>query len=208
MQFLCNSGAFLQTHVFLPDPFFFLFTRFDFRRAHVPSSHSAFLYQGVVPRQEPAVDAVFSEQSCIKLKRLSAGKPTLARGSHPFGIAGINYSTDYVNRTKLLECHTRVVAGHPICVYPLPLRPKHDNMLGHEIHKLLKLSLRAFSLCDIHHGAHELTEITGSLENRMGYNVNISDTFVRMNDSVLTLEISLLADGFLVPSPARSSIIR
>src|SRR5215469_12233511 len=109
MEFLCNSSAFLQTHVFLPDPFFFLFTRFNFRRAHVPSSYSAFLYQGVVPRKEPTVDAIFAEQSRIELKRLSPAKPTLARGSHPLRISGINYPTDYVHGTKLLKCQTRVL---------------------------------------------------------------------------------------------------
>src|SRR5258708_31306736 len=91
MEFVGNSSAFLQTHIFLPDPFFFLFTRFNFRRAHVPSSDSAFLYQGVVPPQEPAVDAVFSKESCIYLKPLTPGKPLLPCISPPLHIVGMNY---------------------------------------------------------------------------------------------------------------------
>src|SRR5260370_17287049 len=91
MEFMGNSSAFLQTHIFLPDPFFLLFTRFNFRRAQIPSSRPAFLYQRVVPRQEPAVDAVFSNQSCIEFKRLPPGKPMLACSSHRLPIVRLNY---------------------------------------------------------------------------------------------------------------------
>src|SRR5580704_12549238 len=111
MEFLGNSSAFLQTHVFLPDPFFLLFTRFNFRRGHVPSSRSAFLYQRVVPRQEPAVDAVFSKQSCIEFKRLIPGKPMLARSARPLQIVWMNYPADDVQAPELFKCHTCVFAG-------------------------------------------------------------------------------------------------
>src|SRR5260221_12648891 len=91
MEFLGNSSAFLQTHIFLPDPFFLLFTRFDFRRGHVPSSRSAFLDEGVVARQEPAVDAVFSKQSYIQFKPLARCNPPVACGSHPLPIVTTTY---------------------------------------------------------------------------------------------------------------------
>src|SRR5262245_9512158 len=110
MEFLGDSSALFQTHVFLSNPFLFLFPRFNLRRAHVPSSDSAFLYQGVVPRQEPAVDTIFSMQSCIKVKRLSPCKPTLACGSYPLHVVGMNYPADHVQGPKLLKSQT--------CVFP------------------------------------------------------------------------------------------
>src|SRR6266404_9182664 len=103
MEFLGDSSALFETRVFLTDPFFLLFTRFNFRRAHVPSSDSAFLYQRVVPPQEPAVDAVFSTRSCIKFKRLSRGNPPIVCGSHPLHIVGMNYPADHVQGPKLLK---------------------------------------------------------------------------------------------------------
>src|SRR6266576_6389180 len=111
MEFLGDSCSLFETHVFLPDPFFLLFTRFNFRRAHVPSSDSAFLYQGVVPPQEPAVDAVFSKESYIDFKRLTPGKPMLACSSHPLHIVGMNYLADHVHPRHprpFLECQTCV----------------------------------------------------------------------------------------------------
>src|SRR6266567_1909354 len=127
MEFVGNSSAFLQTHIFLPDPFFFLFTRFNFRRAHVPSSDSAFLYEGVVPPQEPAVDAVFSKQSCIEFKRLTPGKPMLTCSSHPLHVVGMNYPADHVQGPKLLKCQTCVFAGDPICVNRPAVRVEQHN---------------------------------------------------------------------------------
>jgi len=41
----------------------------------------------------------------------------------------------------------------------------------------------------------------------VAYNVNVSDPFVRMNDSVPKFEIRLVADGFLEPFPARGLIV-
>src|SRR6266403_4916778 len=127
MEFLGNSSAFLQTHVFLTDPFFLLFTPFNFRCAHVPSSDSAFLHQGVVSPQEPAVDAVFSKESCIEFKRLTPGKPMLACSSHPLHIVGMNYPADYVQGPKLLKCQTWVFASDTICVNHLAVRVEHHN---------------------------------------------------------------------------------
>jgi len=90
MEFLGDPGSLFEAHILFPDALFFLFARFNFRYAHVPSSRSTFLYQRVVSRQEPAVDAVFSKQSCIEFKRLTPGKPMLACSSHPLHIVGMD----------------------------------------------------------------------------------------------------------------------
>src|SRR5258708_7667489 len=127
MEFLGNSSAFLQADIFLPDPFLLLFTRFNFRRAQVPSSRPASLYQRVVPRQEPAVDTVFSKQSCIEFKRLTPGKPMLASSSHPLHIVGMNYPADHVQGPKLLMCQSCVFAGDTICVNHLAVRVENHN---------------------------------------------------------------------------------
>ncbi len=42
----------------------------------------------------------------------------------------------------------------------------------------------------------------------MAYNVNVSDPFVRINDSIVHFEIRLVADGFLEPFPAVGLIVR
>src|SRR5579864_1733859 len=119
MEFLGDSSALLQTHVFLPDPFFLLLTRFNFRRAHVPSSDSAFLHQGVVPPQEPAIGAVFPKHSSIKLKRPIPAKPTLAYDSRPLHIVGMSCSADHLLGPKLLKCRSCIFPSHPICVNAL-----------------------------------------------------------------------------------------
>src|SRR6267154_2867548 len=207
MEFLGNSCSLFEAHVFLPDPLFFLFTRFNFRCAHVPSSDSAFLHQGVVSPQEPAVDAVFSKLSCIKFKRVTPGKPTLACSSRPLHIVGMNCHADQLLGPKLLKCQTCIFPSHPICVYPLAVRSQHHNYLGNKINELLKLLLRTLTLGYIDHGPHELVEIAGLVEYRMAQAVNVPDPFVGMDDSVPKLEICLVADGSLPPFPARGLIV-
>jgi hypothetical protein len=80
--------------------------------------------------------------------------------------------------------------------------------LGNQIHKLLKLLFRTLTLAYIDHGTYELTEIAGSVEDRMADDVNVPDTFVWMNDSVVQFEIRLIADGFLEALPATDLIVR
>ena len=52
MEFMGNSSALLQTHVFLPDLLFLLFSRLNFRCARVPSSGTPLFDQRVVSEQE------------------------------------------------------------------------------------------------------------------------------------------------------------
>jgi hypothetical protein len=67
---LAFSSALLEANVFISDPFFFLFTRFNFSRAGVPSSDVALFCQRVETKQEPPVDTVCSTQSCFEFKRV------------------------------------------------------------------------------------------------------------------------------------------
>src|SRR5262249_45079170 len=157
--------------------------------------------------QEPPIDAIFSEQSCLEFKRVITGKSTLPDRSHLLRIVGMNYSTNHVHRPILVERQTCVFPRDPICVHPLAVGSQHHNDLRNEIHKLLKLLLRTLTLGYIDHGTHEFTQAAGSVEDRMAYDVNVPDPFVRMNDSVPEFEIRLVADGLLEPFPARSLIV-
>ena len=72
---------------------------------------------------------------------------------------------------------------------------------------MLEFVFRTLTLGYIDHGTHELTEIAGSVEDRMAYDMNDPDPFVRMNDSVVQFDIRLVADSFLEPFPARGLIV-
>ena len=56
---------------------------------------------------------------------------------------------------------------------------------------LLKRLLRGLALRYIDDGTQELTEIAGSVEDRMADDVNVPDPFFRMNDPVVQFEIRL-----------------
>src|SRR5260370_41792386 len=68
--------------------------------------------------------------------------------------------------------------------------------------------VRTFALGYVDHGPHEFTHVAGLVEDRMAHDVNVPDSFVRMNDSVVQFEIRLLADGFPEPFPAMGLIVR
>jgi hypothetical protein len=67
---------------------------------------------------------------------------------------------------------------------------------------------RSLALRDVDHGPYEFNEIARSVENRMAYAVNLADTFVWMNDTVVQVEIYLVADAFLDSFPASGLIVR
>src|SRR5205807_409936 len=68
--------------------------------------------------------------------------------------------------------------------------------------------LRPLALGDVDHGTHVFNEIAGWTENGMAYHVNVSDLAVRMNDSVILLEICFLARCCLGLFPISGLIIR
>src|SRR6266704_4972891 len=67
--------------------------------------------------------------------------------------------------------------------------------------------LGPFALGDVDHRTDEFMQIAGSVEDRTAYDVNVPDSFVRMNDSVIQFKIRLVADRFLEPFPARGLIV-
>src|SRR6266699_2227077 len=73
--------------------------------------------------------------------------------------------------------------------------------------RLLQGRLRTLALGDIDYSTHEFTQVPGWVEDRMAYNVNVSDAFVRMNDSVVQFEIGLVVDGFLESFPGPGLIV-
>src|SRR5258707_347417 len=67
--------------------------------------------------------------------------------------------------------------------------------------------LRPLALGDVDHRTDEFMQIAGSVEDRTAYDVNVPDSFVRMNDSVIQFKIRLVADRALEPFPGRGLII-
>src|ERR1700730_12281984 len=57
--------------------------------------------------------------------------------------------------------------------------------------------LCSFTLSDVDHSAHKFNEIAGRTQNRMTYDVNVSDGATRMHDAVVRLPLCLLADSRL-----------
>jgi hypothetical protein len=82
MELLGDSGSLFQANVLSPDALFFLLPRLNFRSGHVPSLDATVFYESVVTKQEPSVNAVFSEQSCLKLKRVTDQKSVVAYVPH------------------------------------------------------------------------------------------------------------------------------
>ena len=72
---------------------------------------------------------------------------------------------------------------------------------------LTQLLLRALAVGDVDHRADEFMQIAESVEDRTAYDVNVPDSFVRMNDSVIQFKIRLVADRFFEPFPARGLIV-
>src|SRR6266581_3978428 len=74
--------------------------------------------------------------------------------------------------------------------------------------RLLQGRLRTLALGDIDYSTHEFTQVPGWVEDRVAYNMNVPEAFVRMNDSVVQLEIRLVVDGFLESFPGPGLIVQ
>src|SRR5260370_39509075 len=68
--------------------------------------------------------------------------------------------------------------------------------------------LRPFAFGDVNHGTHESNQITGWAKNRMARLVDDSNPAGGMDDSVIQLELRLLAHRCLACFPKFGSIIR
>src|SRR5260370_2744452 len=68
--------------------------------------------------------------------------------------------------------------------------------------------LRPFAFGDVNHGAHEFNQIAGWAENRMAHHVDDSNLAAEMDDSVIQLELRLLAHRCLACFAKFGLIIR
>ncbi len=68
--------------------------------------------------------------------------------------------------------------------------------------------LRPFALGDVNDGTHKFNQIAGWAENGMAHHVDVSDRAPGMNDSVIQLELRLLAPRCLGCFPSFGLIIR
>src|SRR6266404_8832824 len=67
---------------------------------------------------------------------------------------------------------------------------------------------RPFTLGDVHHGTHDFNQIAGWAEKGMAHRVDVSNLAAGMNDSVIQLELRLLAPRCLGCFPSFGLIIR
>src|SRR5260370_31881493 len=65
-----------------------------------------------------------------------------------------------------------------------------------------------FALRDVNHGTHEFNQIARRAENGMAHHVDVSNLAAGMNDSVIQLELRLLAPRCLGCFPKFGLIIR
>src|ERR1700692_4277059 len=66
---------------------------------------------------------------------------------------------------------------------------------------------RTQAVSHINYRTYEFPEIPRRAERRVAYHVDIPGLAVRVNDSVIHLEVRLVPDGFLEPFPGRGLII-
>ena len=114
----------------------------------------------------------------------------------------------------LFKTKADVVERNAVGINALAVGSVHCNNLRREVQHLPELHFTSaqFLLClftfsDVDHSAHKFNEMAGRAQNRMTYDVNVPDPFVRMNYSVLKFEVHLVADGFLEVFPVRRPII-
>jgi hypothetical protein len=71
----------------------------------------------------------------------------------------------------------------------------------------LALFFGPLTLSNVHHGTHELNNVAVWAENRVAYQMDISDLAARTNDSVFQLELRLLRPYYVAYFPDLGMII-
>src|SRR5260370_20491004 len=106
--------------------------------------------------------------------------------------------------TPFVETDAEVIERGAVCIEAFTVRPVYRNKLRRQVQNQSELHflpsdlfLGRLALGDIDHSTHDLNELARSVEDYMAYAMNVPDPFVRMNDSVVQVEIHLVADGFL-----------
>src|SRR5208283_4186172 len=208
LEHRCLADFFAERDILVSQSLFSLLARFNFRSSHVPSSDATVLHQWVVPKQEPSVNAIFSEQSRLKFKWVTDEESILACGPHSLHVVRMSYLTDHVQRTTLFHRKTHVFPGHTVGENPFAVRFQYHNHLGNEINQLLKFLLCTLTLGYINHGTHEFNQIAGWAENRVAHDVDVPDSSLGMEDTVVHFEACPLADCLLGLLTERDLVVR
>src|SRR5579862_1792732 len=102
----------------------------------------------------------------------------------------------------LFESNAGVLNSNSVDIKPFVVGPVNCNQLRREVQGLPKLHftsaqllLCSFTLSDVDHSAHKFNKTAGPAQNRMTYNVNVSDGAIRMDNAVVRLPIGLIADS-------------
>src|SRR6185295_15548731 len=86
--------------------------------------------------------------------------------------------------------------------------PKFRFRLLDFVERISEGLLRPLTIGYVHYGPYVLNDFARSIEDYMTYAMNVSDLFVRMNDSVVHFKVHLVAHGFRHYIPATGLIVR
>src|SRR6267154_286737 len=196
---------FTQSDVFTPKPVFSLLSILDVRRGNIPTRNlSQFVAQWVKTSQEPAISAIASAQPQLQLVSRATSDNVTKNTVEPPVVIRMNVIAAARGLLPLFETKTEVIERDAVKVKAFTVRSVYRNMLRRKVQHLPELHftsaqflLCSFTLSDVDHSAHKFNEMAGRAQNRMTYDVNVSDPFVRMHDAVVRLPFCLLADSRL-----------
>src|SRR5271169_991861 len=104
----------------------------------------------------------------------------------------------------LFKTKADVIEPNAVGIKTFATRSEYRNKLRNEVQNLPKFHftsaqflLCSFTFSGVDHSAHKFNEMAGRAQNRMTYDVNVSDGATRMHDAVVRLPFCLLADSRL-----------
>src|SRR5271169_5646759 len=104
----------------------------------------------------------------------------------------------------LIQTHAKVIERGAIGIEWASIRTKYTEVLGGEVQNLPELRftsaqflLCSFTLSDVDHSAHKFNEMAGRAQNRMTYDVNVSNAAIRVHNTVVCLKLCFIADSRL-----------
>src|SRR5258706_5885682 len=189
---------FAQSDVFVTKLGFRLLAVFDICRGNIPTRNlSLFVAQWVKANQEPAISSITFAHSQLQLE-------SGATGASIIGIsARRTFSVIRMKKRRgrktipgclppLFKTKADVIEHNAVGIKTFATRSEYRNKLRNEVQNLPELHftsapflLRLFMFSDVDHGAHKFNEMAGRVQNRMTYDVNVSDGAIRMHDAVV-----------------------
>src|ERR1700722_1821887 len=116
----------------------------------------------------------------------------------------MNVVTNPTSLPPLIQTHTKVIERGAIGVKTFASGSEYRHMLRCQVENLPKFHFTpaSFLLCfltfsDVDHSSDKFNEMTGCIQNRMTYDVNVPDGATRMHDAIFGFPLCLVVDGCL-----------